>query len=63
MIDKGSHFDLFIGALGFEERTTGAVASLVDRDVRIEKSVLMEYDMYYQANEKRRDKYDKFFLL
>jgi hypothetical protein len=60
VIDKGSHFDLFIGALGFEERTTGAVASLVDRDVRIEKFVLMEYDMYHQANEKRRDKYEEF---
>lgn len=60
VIDKGSHFDLFIGAFGFEERTTGAVASLVDRDVRIEKSILMEYDMYYQANEKRRDKYEGF---
>lgn len=60
VIDKSSHFDLFIGALGFEERTTGAVASLVDRDVRIEKSVLMEYDMYYQANEKRREKYEEY---
>lgn len=60
VIDKNSHFDLFIGALGFEDRTTGAVASLVDRNVTIGKSVLMEYDMYFQANEKRRDEYEKF---
>jgi tRNA A-37 threonylcarbamoyl transferase component Bud32 len=53
-----SDIDLYIGAMGFEERTTGGVAALVDLQVRARKAFLLEFDMYYAATEKRRKQYE-----
>ena len=57
-IQKNAEFDLFIGALGFEERTTKGAAALVERGVKVLNAVLLEFDRYYEANEKRRATYE-----
>jgi serine/threonine protein kinase len=62
VIDENSRFDLYLGAMGFEERTTEAAAALVRRGVRVQKAILMEFDMYFEANEKKREKYEKIIM-
>lgn len=62
VIDESSRFDLYIGAMGFEERTTEAAAALIRRGVRVQNAVLMEFDMHYEANEKRREKYEEIIM-
>lgn len=62
VIEENLRFDLYIGAMGFEERTTDAAAALVRRGVRVQNAVLMEFDMYFEATEKRREKYEKIIM-
>jgi len=59
LIGKDSCFDLYIGALGFEERTTEAAAALARRGVRVQNAFLFEFDRYYKAAEQRREKYNE----
>lgn len=59
VIRKNSHFDLYIGAMGFEERTAEAAAALVRRGVRVKNAILFEFDRYYKATEKRRTNYEQ----
>jgi hypothetical protein len=44
--------------MGFEERTSAAIAALVEREVRVTRAFLLEFDMYYEATAKRRAKYE-----
>jgi len=60
MIQEAANFDLYIGAMGFEERTSNGVAALLSRNAKVGKAFLLEFDMYYEATEKRRDKYEGF---
>jgi len=57
-IERNSSFDLYIAALGFEERTTEVAESLARVGVRVENAVLFEYDRFYEAAERRREKYE-----
>src|SRR5438034_1937196 len=50
-VDQGAKFDLFVGAMGFEERTLGAAAALVKQDVKVSRAFMLEFDMYYKATE------------
>ncbi|MCK4416802.1 MAG: hypothetical protein KAV99_01375 [Candidatus Latescibacteria bacterium] len=59
VIGGNSSFDLYIGAMGFEERTTEAAAALARKGVRVQNAVLFEFDRYYEATEKRREKYEQ----
>ncbi len=59
VVHQNSSFDLYIGALGFEERTAKAAAALVRKGVRIHNAVLLELDMYYEAAENRREEYEQ----
>lgn len=58
VIANDEKFNLYIGALGFEERTTEAVKALVNKGVRVSNAVLLEFDRYFEATEKRRLKYE-----
>jgi len=58
-IENNSSFDLYVGALGFEARTTAAASALLEKGVKVQNAVLLEYDMYYEATEKRRKKYEQ----
>ncbi|MCX6122612.1 MAG: hypothetical protein NTX44_13465 [Ignavibacteriales bacterium] len=57
-IHENDHFDILIGAIGFEDRTTEALKQLVARNVTVDHSLLFEFDIYYEANEKRRQEYE-----
>jgi hypothetical protein len=50
-------FDLFVGAMGFEERTFGAAAALVKQHVKVSRVFMLEFDLYYKATEPRRKPY------
>ncbi|MCE5250734.1 hypothetical protein LLG96_11000 [bacterium] len=62
VVKSGDKFDLYIGAMGFEDRTTSAAASLVDNGNQISNAVIFEFDTYYKANERNRERYDQFIL-
>lgn len=62
VLNPGDNFDLYIGAMGFEDRTTGAMAALVDNRIRISNAVTFEFDMYYKANERNREQYNQLIL-
>ena len=57
-ISREMEFDLFISAVGFEERTYAAAARLVKHGVKAKRALLLEFDIYYQATERRRDNYE-----
>lgn len=59
VISAGSVYDLFLGAMGFEERTTAGLTRLVDNGVRTRKALVLEFDLYHQATEKRREGYER----
>jgi hypothetical protein len=58
VLENGA-YDIYIGAIGFEERTTDAAAALVQRAVEVGEAVLFEFDLYFKAAERRRDKYEE----
>jgi hypothetical protein len=51
---KGTAFDLYIGAFGFEERTTAAVRGLEALGVKVNNALMLEFDRFYEAAEMRR---------
>ncbi len=57
-IRPSSHYDLYVAALGFEDRTTAGIEELVRLETRIPNVLLFEFDMNYEANEKRRAEYE-----
>jgi hypothetical protein len=57
-IQEGDSYDIFIGAMGFEERTTSALGALVKSGITVEKALVLEFDLYQQATEKRRQDYE-----
>ncbi len=59
VIGTNSNFDLYIGAMGFEERTTEAAAALAQKGVRVQNAVLLEFGMYPEATERRWGKYEQ----
>ena len=59
VVKPNSSYDIFIGALGFEERTTKAIQALVEKGVRVKRALLLEFDLFQQETEKRRDKYEQ----
>ena len=59
VIEENSKYDLYIGAMGFEERTTSAADALLKRGVRAQNTVLLEFDRYYEATERRRERYEQ----
>jgi serine/threonine protein kinase len=58
-VEHNSHFDLYIGAFGFEERTTDAVCGLAELGVRVENAIMLEFDRFYETAEMRRPKYEE----
>jgi len=58
VLEENSTADLFIAAMGFEERTHSGVANLVAHGVRARTAMLLEFDMYYEATEKRRAEFE-----
>lgn len=62
VIKDGSIYDLFIGAFGFEERTIGTINELVNREVHVRDTIILEFDMYYEATQKRKEVYEKAIL-
>jgi len=59
VVAENSRFDLYLGAMGFEERTAEAAVSLARRGIRLEKAFLFEFDMYHAATRKRREAYER----
>jgi len=59
VIGENSNFDLYIGAMGFEERTTGVAAALAQKGVRVQNAVLLEFGMYPEATERRWGQYEQ----
>lgn len=59
-IQMGDSYDIFLGAMGFEERTTSALGILVNKRIKVEKALVLEFDLYQQATEKRRQEYETF---
>jgi RIO-like serine/threonine protein kinase/energy-coupling factor transporter ATP-binding protein EcfA2 len=57
-IPKETNYDLFIGAMGFEERTSKACESLLRLKTNVNKAVLLEFDRYYDDTEKKREGYE-----
>jgi serine/threonine protein kinase len=62
VVEESSEYDLFIAAMGFEERTTEAAEVLVRKGVRVRSAVLLEFDRFYQATERRRKKYENLVM-
>ena len=62
IIRRNSNYDLFIGAFGFEERTTGGIEMLAKMDVKVKNVVLFEFDRFFKEAERRRKKYEKCIL-
>lgn len=60
VIAKNTEFDLFIGAMGFEERTSEAAAKMAQHGIRVPRALLLEFDLYYKATERRRQGYEEF---
>lgn len=58
-IKEASTFDLYIAAMGYEERTTEAASALASIDVRVNHAVMLEFDRYYKETEKRREAYER----
>ena len=58
-LEENFRADLFIGAMGFEERTHCGLAALAARGVRARAAMLLEFDMYYKATEKRRPAFEE----
>jgi len=58
-VKEAAEYDLFIGAFGFEERTSAALSALVSKKVLVRNAILMEYDRNYQAAERRRPEYHR----
>lgn len=54
-----STFDLYIGAFGFEDRTTAAIQRLVRRGVHADSAIMFDYDLYFPENEERRPAYER----
>jgi serine/threonine protein kinase len=61
-LKRGDNFDLYIGAMGFEDRTTGVAKALVESCVQVSNVVIFEFDMYYEENKKSRAEYDRLIL-
>jgi len=61
-VKPGYSFDLYIGAMGFEDRTTGAAKALVKSSVRVSNAAIFEFDIYYKANERSRSEYERLLL-
>ena len=59
VIVPNSNYDVFLGAMGFEERTTSAIAALKDLRVTVKKALLLEFDLYQEATEERRQAYEE----
>lgn len=57
-IPQGRSFDIFIGAMGFEERTTSALRKLTTLNVTLGRALVLEFDLYADASEQRRDEYE-----
>lgn len=58
VIETNSKYDLYIGAMGFEKRTTEAIRVLVDRKIHAHTVALLEFDRHYEATEIRRVEYE-----
>ena len=57
-IEKGAKFDVYLGAMGFEERTTCAMSCLGSLGVKVRRALLLEFDLYQEATEQRRQDYE-----
>ncbi len=62
MFAKGGNFDLYVGAIGFEDRTTNASTALAERGVRVSNAIIFEYDINYEANDVKRAEYERILL-
>lgn len=49
-----SHFDLFIGAVGFEDRALAVPTALADRQISVGEAALIEYDLNNGPNSRNR---------
>jgi len=58
-IPERAQADLYIGAMGFEERTAAAASALVRRGGRATEAILFEFDLYCEATEARRPQYEE----
>jgi len=59
LMERNGEFDLYICAIGFEDRTTSATNALVNSRVKATSAVMFEFDTYYSANERKREEYDR----
>ncbi|MCL6098414.1 MAG: hypothetical protein M1391_07565 [Bacteroidetes bacterium] len=59
VIVNDASFDIFVGAVGFEDRTIDAVKKLTEKNVKINNVLLFEFDIYYDANEKQRQNFEE----
>ena len=59
VVKEHDSYDLFIGAMGYEERTSTAASYLVKRGVHTSGAILLEFDMYFEATEFQREVYNK----
>ncbi|MFB3880288.1 MAG: hypothetical protein ACE149_03445 [Armatimonadota bacterium] len=62
-IPRSSTYDLYLGALGFEDRTTAGIEELVRLGTRVANVLLFEFDMNSEGNERHRDEYERLSLL
>lgn len=61
-LGTNTNFDIYIGAMGYEERTAEAAVALAQRGIRVQNSILLEFDMYFEATDKRRERYEQTIL-
>ena len=57
VIRPQSTFDIFLGAMGFEERTSAGISALTKIGAHANRALVLEFDLYQQATEKQRGKY------
>jgi hypothetical protein len=58
VIQSGAQYDVFLGAMGFEERTSAGISALTAVGARAKRALILEFDLYQQATEKQRDNYE-----
>ena len=61
-LKHGDSYDLYIAAMGFEDRTKCVAEALVKNGVNVSNAVIFEFDIYYEANEKSRAEYTSLVL-
>jgi len=61
-VKPNERYDIFIGAMGFEDRTLSAVTQLKELNVRVNNAILYEFDLFLEANYRWRNDFEKILV-